>query len=285
MKTLYISDLDGTMLDKRAVLTPRAKVILTELLQDNANITCATARSLASVAPILNGLKFQLPLVLMNGVCIYDTQQKKYIRRETIAPEAAMQIAALLDTYQLPAFLYRIDDTAMDCYHPKLCTESMTQFMEERKERYNKPFIEVPSLRDAVDENTVYITMVRRREEIEPFYNAAKQIPGLQLAYYKDVYSEDDWYLEICGENASKFHAVNFLREYGGFDQVIGFGDNMNDLPMFDACDACYAVSNAQKAVRERADGVIGSNEQDAVPTWIYNHFYHIIISEGANWL
>lgn len=285
MKTLYISDLDGTMLNKRAVLTPRAKVILTELLQDNANFTCATARSLASVAPILNGLSFKLPLVLMNGVCIYDTQEKRYIKRETIAPESAMQIAQLLNTYQLPAFLYRIDDTSMECFHPALSSQSMIQFMEERKDRYNKPFRQVPTLCDAVDENTVYITMVRRREEIEPFYQEAKKIPGLQLAYYKDVYSEDDWYLEICGENASKLHAVNFLREYGAFDKVIGFGDNMNDIPMFDACDECYAVSNAQQAVRERADGVIGSNEQDAVPTWIYNHYYHIIISEGANWL
>lgn len=285
MKTLYISDLDGTMLDKRAALTPRARVILTELLQDNASITCATARSLASVAPILHDLNFTLPLVLMNGVCIYDTQRKKYIRRETIAPDAAMQVARLLDEFQLPAFLYRIDDTAMDCFHPVLKTAAMIRFMKERRERYNKPFIEVPTLCDAVDDNTVYITMVRPHAEMEPFYQAVKDIPGLQLAYYKDVYSEDDWYLEICGENASKFHAVNFLREYGGFEKVIGFGDNMNDLPMFEACDECYAVSNAQQAVKDRADGILCSNEQDAVPTWIYNHYYHIIISEGENWL
>lgn len=285
MKTLYISDLDGTLLDRRAQLSARSTVLLTELLRDEAAFTCATARSLASVRPILSGIQLRLPVILMNGVCIYDTRAGRYLKRVTIPTDTALQVAALLHEMALPAFLYRIDDTGMDCFHPKLDSASMQQFMDERRARYDKPFTEVAQLRDAVDENTVYFTMVGAQERIAPVYEAVRKLPGLQLAYYKDVYAADDWYLEIFGAEASKYHAVQFLREFGSFDKVIGFGDNMNDIPMFDACDECCAVANAQEAVRKRADHVIGTNEQDAVPTWIYNHYYHIIISEGANLL
>ena len=34
-------------------------------------------------------------------------------------------------------------------------------------------------------------------------------------------------------------------------------GDNLNDIPLFEACDRCCAVGNAHKEVKERADYVL----------------------------
>jgi len=50
---------------------------------------------------------------------------------------------------------------------------------------------------------------------------------------------------------------------------VVGFGDNLNDLPMFDACDECYAVANAKSEVKEKSTAIIGGNDGDGVVKWM----------------
>ena len=58
---------------------------------------------------------------------------------------------------------------------------------------------------------------------------------------------------------------MRFLREAYGYDSIVGFGDNLNDIPLFEACDRTYGVANAREALKAMATGVIGSNEEDGV--------------------
>ena len=62
-----------------------------------------------------------------------------------------------------------------------------------------------------------------------------------------------------------------FLRETYGYTKIIGFGDNLNDLPMFEACDLRVSVSNAKDEVKASADCICDSNEEDGVVKWIEN--------------
>ncbi|MDR2687937.1 MAG: HAD family hydrolase, partial [Oscillospiraceae bacterium] len=59
--------------------------------------------------------------------------------------------------------------------------------------------------------------------------------------------------------------AVRWLRERYGYEKIVGFGDNLNDIPLFRACDETYAVANAKEELKAMATGVIGSNAQDGV--------------------
>jgi hydroxymethylpyrimidine pyrophosphatase-like HAD family hydrolase len=59
------------------------------------------------------------------------------------------------------------------------------------------------------------------------------------------------------------------IKELYGFDKVICFGDGVNDIPMFEISDECYAVSNAVPELKEKAAGIIGSNENDGVAKWL----------------
>ena len=54
-----------------------------------------------------------------------------------------------------------------------------------------------------------------------------------------------------------------------GWNLSYSFGDNLNDISLFEACDECYAVSNAKDEVIRRADGVIGANTADSVVIFI----------------
>ena len=62
------------------------------------------------------------------------------------------------------------------------------------------------------------------------------------------------------------------LKEMLGCDEVVCFGDGVNDIPMFLTADRAYAVANAEKALKEIASGIIESNEQDGVAKWLIGH-------------
>jgi len=59
------------------------------------------------------------------------------------------------------------------------------------------------------------------------------------------------------------------MRQVYGFERVIGFGDNLNDLPMFAACDVKVAVKNARTEVISAADYICGRNIDDGVVKWL----------------
>ena len=50
---------------------------------------------------------------------------------------------------------------------------------------------------------------------------------------------------------------------------MVSFGDAINDIPMFQVSDECYAVSNAVDELKKIATGIIESNEEDGVARWL----------------
>ena len=63
-------------------------------------------------------------------------------------------------------------------------------------------------------------------------------------------------------------------------DKIIAFGDNLNDIPLFEIADECYAVSNAEDELKAIATGIIASNEEDAVAEFMLARYKS---EEGAN--
>jgi len=86
---------------------------------------------------------------------------------------------------------------------------------------------------------------------------------------YEDIYNQGLWYLEVFNELASKKSAVEYLRETFGYERIVGFGDNLNDLPMFEACDVRVAVENARAEVKAAADHICAANHDDGVVKWL----------------
>ena len=57
----------------------------------------------------------------------------------------------------------------------------------------------------------------------------------------EDIYCPGFTWIELLHPNANKRDALTFLKERLNCDQVISFGDNYNDIEMFDISDKCYA--------------------------------------------
>ena len=49
-------------------------------------------------------------------------------------------------------------------------------------------------------------------------------------------------------------------------ENVLGFGDGINDLPLIEAAAVGFAVENAQPALKEAADCVCPSNDEEGWP-------------------
>jgi hydroxymethylpyrimidine pyrophosphatase-like HAD family hydrolase len=70
-------------------------------------------------------------------------------------------------------------------------------------------------------------------------------------------------------KQATKANAIKKLKEMWNCDRVVSFGDAINDIPMFQISDECYAVENAVDSLKELATGIIESNDNDGVAKWL----------------
>lgn len=267
---LYISDLDGTLLKSDKELSEYTKNTLNALIADGLHFSVATARSSATALKILEDLNINVPVVLMNGVVIYDIAQKKYVNLETIPIKTVIDIVNVFKRHDITGFMYNISNDEQITYYENLCKKPLKDFYDERVTKYNKPFEKVKSFTDkAIDDNIIYFSFMDLYERLYLMYNDLKNFQEIEAVMYKDVYNEDIWFLEIHSKNASKYNAVKYLREYLGYEKIIGFGDNLNDIPLLKACDEFYAVSNAVDELKEKADGIIDDNNSDGVAKYI----------------
>ena len=86
---LFVTDLDGTLINSKREVPQKSLEILNKLIEEGVNFTVATARTPATAVEILQNLNLKLPVALMNGVLIYDTKELKYIDIKGIEKSAA----------------------------------------------------------------------------------------------------------------------------------------------------------------------------------------------------
>ncbi len=271
MKTLYISDLDGTLLNNSAEITQTSKNLLNEFIEKGNYFSVATARTGATVVLMLEGVNVNVPIVLMNGVATYDVQNHKYVNIHTFTREAKKKFLNEVCLHGSPGFLYCIDGDELSTFYENTNSPNAQIFINEREKKFGKKFTKVSSYRDCQENSIVYYSYSDTYEKLSPLYEKVKAIDGIRCEFYRDTYNPDFWYFEVCSDKASKYNAVQFLKEKYGFERVVAFGDNLNDLPLFKAADESYAVENAKEDVKKHATAVIGRNTDDAVAKFLIN--------------
>lgn len=274
LKTLYISDLDGTLLNSQVLLSQETIHILNDLTKRGLNFTVATARTAASVISILEPLCLHIPIILMNGVAIYDMESKSYLQVNYLPTDATNRIITVLKDCNITGFVYEIRDNRLATYYENLDSMAMKEFHDERVIKYAKVFTKVDNLAKLPTKDLIYFSLMDKKEALDPVYEALKHHTDISLAYYKDIYSTDNvYYLEIFSVKATKYNGVKYLKEHFHYDYCIGFGDNLNDIPLFNACNESYSVSNGKDELKAIATDIIKSNNEDGVATFIKNHF------------
>lgn len=287
VKTLYITDLDGTLLDSDVTVSESSIEMLNRALDMGALISVATARTPATLANILKNIRFSLPIVAMTGATLWDRRSNTYSNVCKFPPEKVNEIREVYAKYNLPSFIYTLRDNMMHIYHQGPLSDRERAFVAERLTSPYKTFhlcepalasfnfgkseitsdspIEIPGYMDDV----ILFFGMQPTGPDHPAFDALRKIEGINPMFYPDANTPEITMIEAFPANASKRNGIRILKEMTGTDRVVVFGDNMNDLPMFEEADMAVAVSNALPQVKEKADLVIGSHDEDAVATFI----------------
>lgn len=269
MRTLYVSDLDGTLLNSVAELSEETISILNEEIEAGLNFTISTARTPTTALKILKRLDLQVPIMMMNGVLVYDLFEKKYIRKATMDRSIIMVLLGLIKTKGLDCFLYSLQEDEFFAYYDSVESTSLNYFRNERMMKFDKKFTEVADLSLVAGNDIIYCMLREPKQRLEMLAKELKVVKGVKTAFYPDVYNDEYYMLEIYSDQASKKTALSYLKEYGSYEYIVSFGDNLNDIPLYEASDEFYAVANAHPEIQHMANGIIGSNEQNGVAKYI----------------
>lgn len=276
MVTLYITDLDGTLLDNNAQISPETARLISELTEKGAIISVATARTPATVEPILADTLTAPQLVVMTGAAIWDRAQNKFVDIHLIPRDEIPMMLDVFDRRGIHPFCYVLnkDDRYLDVYHaaPELSAQEKI-FVNDRAQLTLKGFhMNTRCPQEQYGRVALFFGM-GSHEDIVSVAEELRSVSSCYISYYKDTYSPDMWLLEIFAPQVSKAAGVDRLRRRLNVDRVVTFGDNLNDIPMMQAADVAVAVENALPQVKEIADIVIGPNTENAVARFIAEDF------------
>ncbi|MFI5623582.1 HAD hydrolase family protein [Nocardioides sp. NPDC051685] len=266
MNTLILSDLDGTLLGPGAALSTPTRDGINDLVAGGLLFTYATARSYVSAARVTDGLDLRVPVTVSGGAFQLDPHTGAILNEERIADDDLDAVIRLCEKHRVPPIVYNGTPTAERAtWVEDEESDGMRRFLADRVgDRRFRPATDWGRLpRDGI----FYATIIGEAAAITALIAdiAAATDGRLSLIAQIDTHDPQDTYLELSAARATKAHAVAWLRDYLSVDQVIAYGDNLNDLPMFGAADEAYAVANAAPEVLAAATGVIGTNTEDGV--------------------
>ncbi len=265
-KTLYISDLDGTLLTSNQRVSPRSRDIINRLTGEGLLFTCATARSRFSSARVLDGLNIPLPMVVYNGAFIQNAATGEVLAGHFLPKAQAESIVKqYISAGILPIVYAFIDGKERFSFVPELSCKSLLDFVATRE---GDPRLRVTDIGGLTEGDIFYITAMGDEAVLGRFNDSPASEAGLGRVYYKEIYTGEYW-LEVMSDRSTKAEAASELKAMLGCDRLVCFGDAVNDLPMFLIADECWATANADPRLKEAATGVIGSNEEDAVALWL----------------
>lgn len=269
---LFVTDLDGTLLNSNKEVSIKSTEILNKLIDNGVNFTVATARTPATVVDLLQDVNLKLPAVLMNGVLLYDIKEEKYINIKEIGKDTVDKVFDVLNKFDKNAMVYGIRNNHLWVYHKEFEYSWEYNFYKERADRKQKTFLKVENYQECINESKVINFIVfDKYEKIKGIYDELKKIDEISVEYYEDIYEKGCYFLEAYSAEASKANGIKLLSDYIEHDKLICFGDNLNDIPMFELADECYATANAVERVKEISTDVIGSCDEDGVALFIEN--------------
>lgn len=266
-KTLYISDLDGTLLNSQSQVSAASRDMLNRLIADNdINFSIATARTPATVVQLMHGIDSRLPYIVMTGAAMW---QDGLINQTYLRPEDVECLSELSRKYGIRPFFYTYNGRVIESYHLPTMDDYERRFVSQRRNSPYKRFLFQNSMPVAKKEHTMLVFVAGDYEKMGNVYNEAKSRLKCEMTYYRDIFNSKVGFLEVMAEGVSKARAVERLKQQVGADRVVVFGDSPNDLSMRKVADLFIAPSNAVEEVRHVADEVTQSNDDDCVARWI----------------
>jgi len=269
MKNIYITDLDHTFLRSDLSLSDYTKKTWNSY-ENEAILGIATARTYKKTAQFLEGVSVSAPMILLDGALIATMDKKiidtKFINKEV--GDAIIEEGERLGIY--PFVLSLVDNELNEAFS---YSTTLNNYQSEIIKRYEnddhtQAFSELRAM-----ENNFKIVYMAEEMLLQALEQNLRALFGDELKYIlaPEAYM-GCYFLTILHKDADKAHGIRSVSEAAGFDlqKLTVFGDNLNDIGMFELANTSVAVANAQEDVKEKADIILPhSNDEDAVARYL----------------
>lgn len=247
--TLYISGLDGLLLDEKERLSPFSKVELNRMIDSGMKFTISTMRTPASIIEPMKDIRLPLPVIAMNGAVLYDTNSYTYIKAYVISCGTAYKLAQMIQNANLNFYSNVIIDDMLVIYYQD--TEDLVNQELVTKLR-TSPFRNYVCRPLPKDENVVYFMILDKKDKVADFYKTL-MAQGITHQFRVIMYDSTDYpgyaYIKIYNKNANKENMITYLKEMLSIDDIVTFGTIEGQYDVFiNTTD----VNKVVKEVRKR---------------------------------
>jgi len=269
MSKVFITDLDHTFLRNDLSISDFTKDTWNALASTHT-LSVATARTYKKTEQFLKGLHINAPMILLDGSLIVD-QNRTIIDTKIIQQDMADAIIDLSAKLNLYPFVLALKDTNLN--EAFLYPKQRNDYQHRLLDRYvgDDNLQERSNIR-AMKDNFKLVYM-GEEDELRDLKDALFKVFGNSLKYIlaPEAYM-DCYFLTLLHADADKAHGLKKVNEYLNIDlqEYSVFGDNLNDIGMFELAGTSVAVANAHEDVKKIATHISKyTNDEDAVAQYL----------------
>ncbi|MFN2147277.1 MAG: Cof-type HAD-IIB family hydrolase [Anaerolineales bacterium] len=253
---LLAVDIDGTLLDSHHQVRPRVRKALQNVSNDGLIVSLVTGRPRCATLPLLEDLGLTAPDITSGGAYIFDSARDHVVAYQPLLPETARAVVQLARRPEVGIYFGSPDNISYEIPYEDFHRTSVID------PRY---LHRASDLLVETDLQPGKITLVADYPILKDLESQIRtmRIP-LELTY------SGDRFLEINRAGVDKGSALKSLSEYLGIplEGVVAVGDSPNDISMLRVAGVSVAMGNAASEVRQAADLVAPSNDEDGV-AWL----------------
>lgn len=272
MYKMIVVDLDGTLLNANKEISNLTKAVLLEKQQAGYVLVLASGRPFLSMIEYAKQLamdKYGGYIVAYNGAQLYDVKNNKVIFNRDIKAADARRIFAHLEKFDLVTMLPKGDYMYVeDAFNADITVNNKTfNIVEYEAKTADFLLCEVRPLSEKFNLDVNKILLSQSPEYLLEHYQA---MSAPFVDEFNMVFSEP-FFFEVTDKNASKGLAVAHLANKLAIDlsEIIGFGDDLNDLSFLEIIGHPVAMKNANPEVIKLVKNTCGSNNADGIGKYL----------------
>ncbi len=255
---IIVLDIDGTLTNSKKEITPRTKAALQAAMERGVTVVIASGRPTPGIRHIADAIelgKYGGYVLSFNGGVITNYKTKEVIFEKTL-PDGIVPLLYEESKKAGFAIVSYLDDV--------IITETPDNQYIDIEAYINK--MQVVKVDDFVGTLRSPVTkclMVGDPEKLVVEEERLKKKLGDRL----NIYRSEPFFLEIMPQNIDKAYSLEKLLKYLNLtkEEMIACGDGFNDRSMIEYAGLGVAMCNAQPAVKEVADLVTLTNDEDGV--------------------
>lgn len=252
MIKLIAVDLDDTVLNSKLEITDYTKKTIRAAVDKGIHVTFATGRMFCSCRRFAEELELDVPLITYNGALIKHIKSEKVLYHQAVPLSSARKIAAWAGNFQHDLLLFINDNVYV------------RELNEKARFYANHAKVPVSEVGDLAAFLTEAPTKMLILEEADNMGIIERELQALCGNTVHRARSKPN-FLEIVHPEVSKGKGLAYLADLLGVRQqaVMAIGDGYNDLEMLEYAGVSVAMGNAPPFIKERADLVTDTNEED----------------------